>query len=209
MYGRLLHPFMPFITEEIWQHIPHEGKSIMTAPWPTGEETWLDKENEASMEAIMEVIKAIRNMRAEVNAAPGKKSEAILHFSDAAQQAVFTANDGYLHALAEADPVTILSLTAERPENAMTAAAGGVEIYLPLKGLIDMEKETARLSKELDGLTKEIARTEGKLANEKFVTKAPVAVVAKEREKLQDYEEKKRVVEERLRYLTTLCEDKK
>ena len=206
---RLLHPFMPFITEEIWQHIPHEGKSIMTAPWPTGEETWLDKENEASMAAIMEVIKAIRNMRAEVNAAPGKKSEAILHFSDAAQQAVFTANDGYLHALAEADPVTILSLTAERPENAMTAAAGGVEIYLPLKGLIDMEKETARLSKELDGLTKEIARTEGKLANEKFVTKAPVAVVAKEREKLQDYEEKKRVVEERLRYLTTLCEDKK
>ena len=206
---RLLHPFMPFITEEIWQHIPHEGKSIMTAPWPTGEETWLDKENEASMAAIMEVIKAIRNMRAEVNAAPGKKSEAILHFSDAAQQAVFTANDGYLHALAEADPVTILSLTAERPENAMTAVAGGVEIYLPLKGLIDMEKETARLSKELDGLTKEIARTEGKLANEKFVTKAPVAVVAKEREKLQDYEEKKRVVEERLRYLTTLCEDKK
>ena len=206
---RLLHPFMPFITEEIWQHIPHEGKSIMTAPWPTGEETWLDKENEASMAVIMEVIKAIRNMRAEVNAAPGKKSEAILHFSDAAQQAVFTANDGYLHALAEADPVTILSLTAERPENAMTAAAGGVEIYLPLKGLIDVEKETARLSKELDGLTKEIARTEGKLANEKFVTKAPVAVVAKEREKLQDYEEKKRVVEERLRYLTTLCEDKK
>ena len=206
---RLLHPFMPFITEEIWQHIPHEGKSIMTAPWPTGEETWLDKENEASMAAIMEVIKAIRNMRAEVNAAPGKKSEAILHFSDAAQQAVFTANDGYLHALAEADPVTILSPTAERPENAMTAAAEGVEIYLPLKGLIDMEKETARLSKELDGLTKEIARTEGKLANEKFVTKAPVAVVAKEREKLQDYEEKKRVVEERLRYLTTLCEDKK
>ena len=206
---RLLHPFMPFITEEIWQHIPHEGKSIMTAPWPTGEETWLDKENEASMAVIMEVIKAIRNMRAEVNAAPGKKSEAILHFSDAAQQAVFTANDGYLHALAEADPVTILSLTAERPENAMTAAAGGVEIYLPLKGLIDVEKETARLSKELDGLTKEIARTEGKLANEKFVTKAPVTVVAKEREKLQDYEEKKRVVEERLRYLTTLCEDKK
>lgn len=206
---RLLHPFMPFITEEIWQHIPHEGKSIMTAPWPTGEETWLDKANEASMAAIMEVIKAIRNMRAEVNAAPGKKSEAILHFSDAAQQAVFTANDGYLHALAEADPVTILSPTAERPENAMTAAAEGVEIYLPLKGLIDMEKETARLSKELDGLTKEIARTEGKLANEKFVTKAPVAVVAKEREKLQDYEEKKRVVEERLRYLTTLCEDKK
>ena len=86
----------------------------------------------------------------------------------------------------------------------MTAVAGGVEIYLPLKGLIDVEKETARLAKDLEGLTKEIARTEGKLANEKFVAKAPAEVVAKEREKLQSYEEKKRVVEERLRYLAAL-----
>ena len=91
----------------------------------------------------------------------------------------------------------------------MTAVAGGVEIYLPLKGLIDVEKETARLAKERDGLVNEIARTEGKLANEKFVAKAPAEVVAKEREKLSAAEEKKRVVEERLRYLTTLCEDKK
>ena len=201
---RLLHPFMPFITEEIWQHIPHEGKSVMTAPWPTGEDVWLNEADEAAMAAIMEVIKAVRNMRAEVNAAPGKKSEAILHVSDAAQQAVFAANDGYLRALADAEPVTILSATAKKPENAMTAVAGGVEIYLPLKGLIDVEKETARLAKDLEGLTKEIARTEGKLANEKFVAKAPAEVVAKEREKLQSYEEKKRVVEERLRYLAAL-----
>ena len=201
---RLLHPFMPFITEEIWQHIPHEGKSVMTAPWPTGEDVWLNEADEAAMAAIMEVIKAVRNMRAEVNAAPGKKSEAILHVSDAAQQAVFAANDGYLRALADAEPVTILSATAKKPENAMTAVAGGVEIYLPLKDLIDVEKETARLAKDLEGLTKEIARTEGKLANEKFVAKAPAEVVAKEREKLQSYEEKKRVVEERLRYLAAL-----
>lgn len=86
----------------------------------------------------------------------------------------------------------------------MTAVAGGVEIYLPLKDLIDVEKETARLAKDLEGLTKEIARTKGKLANEKFVAKAPAEVVAKEREKLQSYEEKKRVVEERLRYLAAL-----
>lgn len=204
---RLLHPFMPFITEEIWQHIPHEGKSVMTAPWPTGEEKWLCEEDEAAMASIMEVIKAIRNMRAEVNAVPGKKSEAILHFSDAAQQAVFMAHDGYLRALAEAEPVTILSAEAKKPENAVTAVAGGVEIYLPLKGLIDVEKETSRLEKELDSLTKEIARTVGKLANEKFVAKAPAEVVAKEREKLQGYEEKKRVVEERLRYLAALCGD--
>ncbi|MGP1584940.1 MAG: valine--tRNA ligase, partial [Schwartzia sp. (in: firmicutes)] len=154
--------------------------------------------------AIMEVIKAIRNMRAEVNAAPGKKSEAILHVADGAQQALFVANDGYLHALAEADPVTILPTGAEKPTNAMTAVAGGVEIYLPLKGLIDVEKETARLAKERDGLVNEIARTEGKLANEKFVAKAPAEVVAKEREKLSAAKEKKRVVEERLRYLATL-----
>lgn len=201
---RLLHPFMPFITEEIWQHIPHEGTSVMTAPWPMGEEVWLNEADEAAMAAIMEVIKAMRNMRAEVNAAPGKKSEAILHISDAAQQAVFMANDGYLRALAEAEPVTILSATAKKPENAMTAVAGGIEIYLPLKGLIDVDKETARLTKEVEGLAQEIRRTEGKLANEKFVAKAPADVVAKEREKLQSYEEKKRVVEERLRYLAAL-----
>ena len=86
----------------------------------------------------------------------------------------------------------------------MTAVAGGVEIYLPLKDLIDVEKETARLTKEVEGLAQEIRRTEGKLANENFVAKAPAEVVAKEREKLQSYEEKKRVVEERLRYLAAL-----
>lgn len=201
---RLLHPFMPFLTEEIWQHIPHEGKSVMTAPWPTGEEVWIDDAGESSMTALMETIKAIRNMRAEVNAAPGKKSEAILHFADAAGQTVFRENEGYIKALADADPVTILPADAAKPENALTAVAGGVEIYLPLKGLIDVEKEKARLAKEQDTLEKEIARTEGKLANEKFVSKAPADVVEKERAKLKEYEDKKQIVAERLRYLAAL-----
>ncbi|MBQ7514870.1 MAG: valine--tRNA ligase [Schwartzia sp.] len=202
---RLLHPFMPFITEEIWQHIPHEGQSIMVAPWPKDEEKWLDEAAEAPMTAIMETIKAIRNMRAEVGAAPGKKSEAILHFADAGLQEVFGAHAEYLRVLADADPVTLAAATAAKPENALTAVAGGVEIYLPLKDLIDIGKETARLQKELDNLDREIKRTAAKLENEGFVAKAPAAVVEKERAKKQEYEEKRAALAQRLEYLAKMA----
>lgn len=201
---RLLHPFMPFITEEIWQHIPHEGKSVMIASWPTGEESKIDEESEAAMAAIMEVIKAIRNMRTEVGALPGKKSEAILHFATAAQQEIFAANDSYIRVLADAEPITFLSADEAKPDNALTAVVGGVEIYLPLKGLIDVPKERERLNKEMASLEKEIARVESKLANEKFVAKAPAEVVEKERAKLREYADKKTVVAERLRHLASL-----
>ncbi len=202
---RLLHPFMPFITEEIWQHIPHEGQSVMTAPWPTGEEKWLDDAAEAPMSAIMETIKAIRNMRAEVGAVPGKKSGAILHFADAGLQAVFAEHEAYLRVLADADPVTLASADAAKPENALTAVAGGVEVYLPIKGLIDVEKETARLQKELDNLDREIKRTAGKLENQGFVAKAPAEVVEKERAKKRDYEEKRAALAKRLEHLAEMA----
>ncbi len=201
---RLLHPFMPFITEEIWQHIPHEGKSVMVAAWPANEEFRIDDAGETQMTAIMETIKAIRNMRAEVNAAPGKKSEAILHFTDESLRAVFQANEGYLRVLAAAEPVTVQPAAAAKPENAMASVVSGVEIYLPLRGLIDVEKESARLQKELASLDSEIKRAKGKLNNAGFVAKAPADVVAKEREKQQEYEEKKAAVAERLRYLAAL-----
>ena len=191
---RLLHPFMPFLTEEIWQKVPHDGqwKSIMIADWPTADEALCDDAAEAQMTAIMETIKTVRNLRAEVGAAPGHKSE------------VFAENEGYLKALAAAEPVTLLADDAEKPENAMAGVVGGVEIYLPLKGLIDVEKETARLQKELDKLEKEIGRLSGKLSNEGFLKKAPEAVVAKEREKLAGYEEKKQAVEGRIQDLAKL-----
>jgi valyl-tRNA synthetase len=201
---RLLHPFMPFITEEIWQHIPHEGKSIMVSKWPADEASKLSDEAENDMTTIMETIKAIRNMRAEVSAAPGRKSEVILFFTDETLCDVFAKNENYLTVLAAAQPITILAETANKPENAMAAVVNGVEIYLPLKGLIDVEKESARLNKELENLDKEIKRVTGKLSNEGFISKAPADVVEKEREKQKGFEEKRIAVQERLTYLAAL-----
>ena len=203
---RLLHPFMPFITEEIWQKVPHsdELKSIMVAQWPEGDEAYINDDIEARMTAIMETIKTVRNMRAEVGAAPSKKSELILSVADEALRAVFTENQAYLDKLASSEPITILPAGAEKPENAMAGVVNGVEIYLPLKGLIDVEKETARLQKEQEKLQKEIKRLNGKLSNEGFLSKAPEQVVAAEREKLVGYEEKLKAVESRIADLAKL-----
>ncbi len=200
----LLHPFMPFITEEIWQHIPHEGESIMYAAWPESLALSFDAAlAQQQMGAIMETIKAIRNMRAEVNAAPKKRTEVFLKVADEKLAAVFTQNSTYLDSLACAQPVTLID-GEEKPENAMAAVIDGVEIYLPLAELIDVEKETARLEKELANLEGEIARLEKKLGNASFVAKAPAQIVEKEREKQSGYKEKCAAVKERLSYLAAL-----
>ena len=168
---RLLHPFMPFITEEIWQHIPHEGKSIMVSQWPAEDKTiadLIDEASESSMTTIMETIKTIRALRLEVNAAPSKKSEVVLNFTDESLRQVFADNEGYLTVLASAEPVTHMAAGAEKPENAMAGVVNGVEIFLPLKDLIDVEKETARLNGEMAKLEKEISRLDKKLSNQGF-----------------------------------------
>lgn len=201
---KLLHPFMPFLTETIWQHLPHEGESIMIAAWPKADAALLNESAEAQMQTIMETIKAIRNMRAEVNVPPGRKSEVILQTAAPDIQAVFEQYGQYLKTLAAAEPIVILDAAAAKPENAMTAVVNGVEIYLPLKGLIDIEKETARLNKELAGLDKELARIAGKLANEGFVAKAPPEVIAKEQAKKAEYQEKQQAIQARLAYLASL-----
>ncbi len=200
---RLLHPFMPFISEAIWQHLPHEGESIVRAAWPAPPAALRDERAEGDMGAVMETVKAVRNMRAEVNVPPGKKSEVILLAADEWRE-VLAANAQYIRTLAAAEPVTVLPLTAAKPENAMTAVVSGVEVYLPLKGLIDVEKEMARLNKEREGLEKEAARVAGKLANESFVAKAPAEVIEKERAKEREYGEKLAAIGERLAYLAKL-----
>ncbi len=203
---RLLHPFMPFLTEEIWQKVPHDDalKSIMETSWPEVTAECISDEIEAEMTAIMETIKTVRNMRAEVGAAPSKKSELILNFTDESLRAVFTENQSYLDKLASSDPITILPAGADKPENAMAGVVNGVEVFLPLKGLIDVDKESARLMKELEKLNKEISRLEKKLGNEGFLAKAPADVVAGEKEKLAGYEEKKKSVEGRMQDLAKL-----
>ena len=200
---KLLHPYMPFITEEIWQCMPHEGDSIMVAAWPESDEQLFDAEAEAAMNAIMEAIKAIRNMRAEVNVAPGKKVPAILLVADELQQVV-ADNQSYIKLMASVDELSILPAGGDKPENAMAAVTKGIEVYLPLKGLIDVEKETQRLNKELDGMTKEIGRIEGKLNNAGFLAKAPAEVVEKEKTKAQEIAVKMQAIQERLTYLKNL-----
>lgn len=199
---RLLHPFMPFITEEIWQSVPHEGESIMVAPWPEVS-GYQNDEAERVMGAIMETIRALRNMRAEAGAAPGKKSEAVLHFTDEALKHAFLAHATYVKNLAKAEPLTVRD-AEEAPENALSTPLQGLIAYLPLKGLIDVEKETARLTKELDNLSREAKRLTAKLQNQGFLQKAPAQVVEREREKLAGYEEKRTALQARIRELAAL-----
>jgi valyl-tRNA synthetase len=195
---------MPFITEEIWQHLPHEGMSIMTAAWPCEQPELVDETAEQNMAIIMEIIKAIRNMRSEVNVPPGKKSEVILLVANDAVLLTLQNNRQYVTTLAAAEPVNLSLTSVDKPQNAMTQVVGGVEIYLPLKSLIDVGKETARLSKELETIDKELERIAGKLTNAGFIAKAPSAVIAKEQARVAEYEEKKILISERLAYLAEL-----
>ncbi len=179
---KLLHPYMPFITEEIWQHLPHEGRSIMIAPWPKADDKLIDDTVEKQMTVIMDVIKSIRNMRAEVNAAPGHKAPATV-LVDEDLKDVFKSHASYIQQLGTVDDLTIGGMDDAAPENAMAAVVNSAKVYLPLKGLIDVEKELARLHKELDGAEKEAKRAAGKLGNQNFLSKAPAEVVEKEKTK--------------------------
>ena len=200
---KLLHPYMPFITEEIYQCLPHEAESIMISKWPVADESLVDTEAERGMNAIMDSIKAIRNMRAEVNANPGKKIPAIMLVSEDLREVV-THNDSYIKLLGGIDNLELRPLNGEKPENAMAAVVTGIEVYLPLAGLIDVEKETQRLSKELAAMEKDLQRAGGKLNNAGFLAKAPEDVIAKERAKYEELSGKIEAVKKRMAYLAEL-----
>ena len=192
---RLLHPFMPFLTEEIWQHLPHNGDSIMLQPWPEVRNYW-DATAEKEMVLNMEIIKAVRNIRAEMNVAPGKKAEIIV--VAAADHEVIKASADMIRHLAGGSKVEIVASLEQKPAQAGSAVLPGVEIFVPLRGLLDLEKETARLEKEIAQTVKEQERLEGKLNNPGFISKAPVEVVDKEREKLEQVSQRKASLEKRL-----------
>lgn len=200
---KLLHPYMPFITEEIYQCLPHEAESIMISKWPVAAESLVDPEAERGMNAIMDSIKAIRNMRAEVNANPGKKIPAIMLISEDLREVV-AHNDSYIKLLGGIDNLELRPLNGEKPENAMAAVVTGIEVYLPLAGLIDVEKETQRLSKELAAMEKDLQRAGSKLNNAGFLAKAPEDVIAKERAKYEELSGKIEAVKKRMAYLAEL-----
>ena len=196
---RLLHPFMPFLTEIIRQKLPNVEGSIMLADWYDGGEVNGNIEDE--MNLIIDVIKVIRNLKNEVGVEARKKSAVILKVSNVDAEKILKSNENYIAELAAADPITF---TDEKPQHALAGVAEGVEIFLPLKGLIDTEKEIARLTKELEKLRKGISVTAGKLKNEKFIAKAPADVVQAEREKLSTAQEKISSVESRIEQLKSL-----
>ena len=177
---RLLHPFMPFITEEIWQSIPHEGEALIIANWPEYQAELAFKAEEAQMESVMEAIRAIRARRTEMNVPPSKK--AALYILSAKKQ-IFTEGEGFLQRLAYADEVSMLDSEPANLDGMVTITTADAKLYIPMGQLVDVEKEIARITKELENAKKFLASLEAKLSNENFVARAPEAVVNAEREK--------------------------
>ncbi len=197
---RLLHPFMPFITEEIWQNLPHEGESITVASWPQVDPALTDKEAADDMKLLVEVIRAVRNIRSEVNTPLSKKVDMFLKAKDEKTLSMLESNRGYIVRFCNPENLEI-GLEVNAPEKAMTAVATGLEIIMPLEGLINIDEEIARLQKEKEKLDKEVERVQKKLANEGFVKKAPEKVIDEERAKEKDYLEKRAAVEARINEL--------
>lgn len=194
---RLLHPFMPFITEEIWQSLPHEGESIVAAKWPVADPSLSDAQRAGDMKTLMDVIKAVRNIRAEVNTPMSKKVALAIRTHDDSTQAALENNRAYLERFCNPETLEISrDLTA--PDKSMSAVVTGAELFMPLEGLINIEEELARLEKELGKWQGELKRVEGKLSNERFISKAPEAVVEEERAKQKDYQDKYDSVEKRI-----------
>lgn len=197
---RLLHPFMPFITEEIWQNLPHNGETITEAKWPEVNPSWTDEKAANDMKLLVEIIRSVRNSRAEVNTPMSKKINILLKAKEEEIQRTLEENKAYIERFCNPETLEIAT-DLSIPDKATTSVVTGVEIILPLEGLINMEEEIARLSKELDKWNKEVERVQKKLSNEGFVKKAPEKVINEEKAKEQDYLEKRATVEARIKEL--------
>lgn len=184
---KLLHPVMPYITEEIYTHLSKETESITIAKWPEFDAALEDKKAEEYMNYIIDAIRNTRNARAEMNVPPSRKATTYIFATEAVD--AFVEGKVYFEKLASASQVIILSAKEEAPENIVTVVSKGAEIYMPLLELVDAEKELERLNKEKEKLAAEIDRVEKKLSNERFVSKAPAAVVEEEKAKGEKYKE--------------------
>ena len=192
---RLAHPMLPFITEEIWQNIAPlagitlnpNGDTIMLQPFPKADQTMIDNDADADIEWVKKVIIGVRNVRGEMNISPAKDLPIYMARGDATAKRRLEENRQFLSKLANLETITWLDDPAQAPLCA-TALAGDLEILVPMAGLIDVEAELARLDREIDKLGTEATKLSGKLSNPKFADNAPAEVVAKERQKLEDFE---------------------
>ncbi|MDT0774445.1 valine--tRNA ligase [Staphylococcus pseudintermedius] len=186
---RLLHPFMPFVTEHIWQNLPHEGESIVTSAWPTVDASLVFEESKDVMEQLVEIIKAVRQSRLEVNTPLSKEIPIKIQAKNETIQQLLKTNQHYLERFC--NPSTLeIETQIDIPDKAMTTVVAAGEVILPIEGLIDMDKELERLEKDLQKWQKELDRVNKKLSNENFVNKAPEHVINEEKEKQVKYQEK-------------------
>lgn len=198
---KLMHPFMPFITEELFMHIQDEEETIMTSQWPVYKEEWNFKENEAEIDAIKEAVRNIRNIRAEMNVAPSKKVHVYVVSENEGVRYIFEHSKVFFKTLAHASEVTVQTDKAGIGEDAVSVVVQDATIYMPLAELVDFAKEIERLEKEKTKLEKEVDRVVKKLANQGFVAKAPAHVIEEEKAKEEKYKAMLAQVEERLAQL--------
>jgi len=195
---RLLHPYMPYITEEIWQKLnPDGGVSVAAGAWPVRNESRVDLSLENDVQAVMELIRAIRNMRAEVRVPQSAQVSVTVSAPERDLDLVRAAGD-YIGTLAKVSEMEMLSHLNEKPRKAMSAVVGDIEVYLPLEGLIDLGKEKERLTRELESAQTEIAKVEKKLQNHEFMEKAPQEVVQREKTKKAELQQRRIRLQQRL-----------
>lgn len=197
---RLMHPIMPFVTEKIWLSMPHDGASLVVAEYPVEHAEFDNQVAEKDMDNLIELIKAVRNSRSEVNAPMSSAIDILIKTKDDDTRKVFENNVDYINRFCHPKHLEIAA-DIEAPKLAMTSVITGAEVYLPLADLIDLNEEISRLQKEAKKLESEVTRGEKKLGNEKFVANAPEAVVAKEKEKLANYKQQLAATESRIEEL--------
>ncbi len=198
---KLLHPFMPFITEEIYRHLHTDDESVMISEWPVYRLEWDDPDSEKKMYSIMEAVRSIRNIRAEMKVPAARKIKVLFIIEDEELGTIFNKEESTFMRLSGVSGFTVSKNKSDIPDGAVSSVISGVEIFIPLEDLIDFDKELKRLYKEKENLEDELKRVNGKLGNESFVSKAPAQVVEAEREKQKKYSELYEKVIERINFI--------
>lgn len=201
---KLLHPFMPFITEEIWQHLPHIGDSIMVSEWPKADKSLKFEQEEKNIAVIMDIIRGIRNIRGEMNVPPGKKAAVIIRTATDETKSIIGEGEQYIKSLASVSDIKYIGSYEPAPQKVVTAVVAGAEVFVPLAGLLDVDMEVKRIRKEMGTAQKELERVLKKLENPGFLAKAPEDIINKEREKQAVYSEKYEKLKARLSMLTDM-----
>ena len=198
---KLLHPYMPFITEEIFCNVQQEEESIMISSWPVFKDEWNFEADETAVEAIKAAVRGIRNVRTGMNVPPSKKAKVIIVTENEEVKNIFENGKAFFGFLAYASEVVLQADETGIDKDAVSTVIHQATIYMPFAELVDIAEEKARLAKEVDKLKKEVARATGMLNNPNFVSKAPEAKIQAEREKLDKYTQMLKQVEERLEAL--------